>query len=78
MAVGNSDGDLAMLQWTAAGPGPRFMMLIHHDDGQRGFAYDRKSHVGRLDQALDQAHRGGWTVVSMKNDFALVFPPGRE
>ncbi|MCB2227986.1 MAG: haloacid dehalogenase-like hydrolase [Desulfarculaceae bacterium] len=74
MAVGNSDGDLAMLQWTAAGPGPRLMMLVHHDDAAREFAYDRKSAVGRLDKALDQARKDGWTVVSMKNDFATVFP----
>ena len=78
MAVGNSDGDLAMLQWTAAGAGPRMMMLVHHDDAAREFAYDRKSHVGRLDQALDQARRDGWTVVSMKNDFARVFPSDQK
>ncbi|MBU4563116.1 MAG: haloacid dehalogenase-like hydrolase [Desulfarculus sp.] len=74
MAVGNSDGDLAMLQWTASGAGPRLMMLVHHDDAAREFAYDRKSHVGRLEKALDQARRDGWTVVSMSNDFARVFP----
>ncbi|MCB2190009.1 MAG: haloacid dehalogenase-like hydrolase [Deltaproteobacteria bacterium] len=74
MAVGNSDGDLAMLQYTASGPGPRLMMLVHHDDGAREFAYDRQSAVGRLDKALDQALRDGWTVISMKNDFAQVFP----
>jgi len=75
LAVGNSDGDLAMLQWTAAGPGARLMMLVHHDDAHREFAYDRNSHIGRLDKALDQARQYGWTVVSMKKDFVRVFPP---
>lgn len=74
IAVGNSDGDQAMLQWTAAGDGPRLMMLVHHDDAGREFAYDRKSHVGRLDKALDQAQKDGWTVVSMKNDFVRIYP----
>ena len=74
MAVGNSDGDLAMLQWTAAGAGPSLMVLVHHDDAKREFAYDRKSHVGKLDKALDQALKDGWTVVSMKEDFKKVFP----
>ncbi len=78
MAVGNSDGDLAMLQWTAAGAGPRLMLLLHHDDAAREFAYDRESSVGRLDQALDQARRDGWTVVSMKDDFARVFPSDQK
>ncbi len=78
MAVGNSDGDLAMLQYTASGPGPRLMMLVHHDDAAREFAYDRKSAVGRLDKALDQARKNGWTLISMKNDFARVFPLGRK
>ena len=78
IAGGNSDGDLAMLQWTAAGTGPRFLMLVHHDDAQREFAYDRKSHVGRLDKALDEARKNGWTVVSMKKDFALVFPADKK
>ena len=58
-AFGNSDGDLQMLQWTAAGAGPRFMRLVHHTDAERECAYDRKSHVGRLDKALDEAHGQG-------------------
>ncbi|KIX14309.1 HAD family hydrolase [Dethiosulfatarculus sandiegensis] len=78
MAVGNSDGDLAMLQWTAAGAGPRYMMLLHHDDAQREFAYDRKSHVGRLDLALDQARQRGWTLVSMQRDFARIFEADKD
>ena len=73
-AFGNSDGDLQMLQWTAAGEGARFMGLVHHTDAVREYAYDRTSLVGRLDKALDAAVAGGWTVVSMKDDWARIFP----
>jgi haloacid dehalogenase-like hydrolase len=73
LAFGNSDGDLEMLQYTAAGPGPRLMLLLHHDDATREYAYDRKSQVGRLDLAWDQAVKQGWLVVSMKQDFKTVF-----
>lgn len=73
LACGNSDGDLQMLQYTDYGKRPRLMMLIHHDDAKREYAYDRKSKIGRLDKALDEAKQRGWTVVSMKNDFARVF-----
>jgi phosphoglycolate phosphatase-like HAD superfamily hydrolase len=75
LAFGNSDGDLEMLEYTAAGRGPRLMLLVHHDDAAREYAYDRESPVGRLDKALDAASRGGWTVVSMKNDWKTIFPP---
>ena len=68
-AFGNSDGDLQMLQWTAAGTGPRFWALVHHTDADREWAYDRKSAIGRLDKALDEAQAKGWTVVDMKNDW---------
>lgn len=74
-AFGNSDGDLAMLQWTTAGAGPRFGLLVHHTDAAREFAYDRASHVGRLDKALDEAAAHGWTVVDMQRDWTTVFPP---
>ena len=74
LAFGNSDGDLQMLQWTAAGPGARFMGLVHHTDAQREWAYDRESHVGRLDKALDEAKTRGWTVVDMKQAWKRVFP----
>lgn len=72
-AFGNSDGDLQMLQWTASGPGKSLSVIIHHDDSTREWAYDRKSHIGKLDQALDQAKANGWLVVSMKNDWARIF-----
>lgn len=74
-AFGNSDGDLQMLQYTAGGDGPRFMGLVHHTDAEREWAYDRKSHIGKLDKALDEATARGWTVVDMKEDWKEVFPP---
>jgi len=72
-AFGNSDGDQQMLEWTAAGDGPRFMGLVHHTDAAREWAYDRTSHVGRLDKALDEANAKGWMVVDMKDDWKTVF-----
>jgi hypothetical protein len=73
-AFGNSDGDLEMLQWTAAGTGPRFCLYVHHTDAEREWAYDRKSAIGRLDKGLDEASARGWTVVSIKEDWKRVFP----
>jgi phosphoglycolate phosphatase-like HAD superfamily hydrolase len=73
LAFGNSDGDHQMLQWTAAGSGARFMGLVHHTDAEREYAYDRQSHVGKLDKALDEANAKGWTVVDMKRDWRKVF-----
>jgi phosphoglycolate phosphatase-like HAD superfamily hydrolase len=73
-AFGNSDGDLQMLQWTAAGRGPRFCLYVHHTDADREWAYDRASHVGRLDKGLDEAKMKGWIVASMKDDWKLVYP----
>jgi len=72
-AFGNSDGDLQMLQWTAGGEGLRFMLLVRHTDAEREWAYDRQSPIGRLDKALDEALRRGWTVVDMKKDWKKVF-----
>jgi phosphoglycolate phosphatase-like HAD superfamily hydrolase len=74
LAFGNSDGDYQMLQWTAAGSGARFIGIVHHTDGEREYAYDRQSHVGRLDKALDEARQRGWTVVDMKHDWRTIFP----
>ncbi len=74
-AFGNSDGDLQMLQWTAAGSGQRFMAIVHHTDAVREYAYDRQSEIGRLDKALDEAAARGWTVVDMKQDWRAIFPP---
>lgn len=73
-AFGNSDGDLQMLQWTTAGDGARLGLLVHHTDAEREWAYDRDSHIGGLDKALDLAGDVNWIVVDMKNDWTRVFP----
>jgi phosphoglycolate phosphatase-like HAD superfamily hydrolase len=72
-AFGNSDGDLPMLEYTAAAGQPRLIVIVRHDDAQREYEYDRKSRVGKLDKALDAALAKGWTVVSMKSDWKRVF-----
>lgn len=72
-AFGNSDGDLQMLQWTAAGPGVRFCLIVHHTDEKREWAYDRDSHIGNLDAAIDEATTKDWTVVDMKNDWKTIY-----
>jgi phosphoglycolate phosphatase-like HAD superfamily hydrolase len=77
-AFGNSDGDLQMLQWTTAGAGTRFALIVHHTDAEREWAYDRKSHIGALDKAWDEAVAKGWTVVSMKDDWNTIFPPAAK
>jgi hypothetical protein len=76
LAFGNSDGDQQMLEYTAAGTGPRFAAILHHTDAEREWAYDRASHIGKLDKALDEARAKGWTVIDMKQDWKTVFPPG--
>lgn len=73
-AFGNSDGDLQMLQWTTAGKGARLALIVHHTDAVREYAYDRKSPIGKLDKALDEAKAKGWTVVDMKNDWQIIYP----
>ena len=74
LAFGNSDGDFEMLQWTTTGSGgARLGVILHHDDSEREYAYDRESAVGKLDKALDAAGQSGWLVVSMKNDWKTVF-----
>ncbi|MFT5299909.1 MAG: phosphoglycolate phosphatase-like HAD superfamily hydrolase, partial [Mariniblastus sp.] len=77
-AFGNSDGDLQMLQWTAAGSGPRFCLYVHHTDAEREWAYDRDSSVGRLDKGLVEAHAKGWTVTNMKQDWKVIYPPAKK
>jgi phosphoserine phosphatase len=72
-AFGNSDGDREMLEWATAGEGARLGLLVHHDDARREWAYDREDPLAKLDVAWNEAKRRGWTVVSMKNDWSVVF-----
>ena len=73
-AFGNSDGDFEMLQWTTTGPGRRLGMIVHHDDAAREFAYDDDSQFGRLDKAMKAAPEEGWHLISMKDDWKVIFP----
>jgi len=73
-AFGNSDGDLQMLQWTVAGDGPSFAGIVHHTDADREWAYDRESHLGRLDKALDEGAERGWTIVDMRSEWSVIYP----
>jgi phosphoserine phosphatase len=73
LAFGNSDGDLAMLRYTKTGSGPRLALLIHHDDAEREFAYDRDFKLSPLVEALDKSGEYGITIVSMKRDWNTVF-----
>jgi phosphoglycolate phosphatase-like HAD superfamily hydrolase len=74
-AFGNSDGDRQMLEWTQAGGGARLMMLVHHDDAKREWAYGPKSKIGTFSDALmAEAKKNGWIVISMKNDWKRIFP----
>jgi len=64
------------LQWTAASSGSRYCLYVHHDDAEREYAYDRKDALAKLDKGWDEAVAKGWTVVSMKDDWKTIFPPG--
>ncbi len=74
LAFGNSDSDMQMIEYTTAGEGRRMGLFVHHTDADREYAYDRKSHVGSLDKALDRADTNGWIIVDMKKDWKQVFP----
>ncbi len=74
LAGGNSDGDFEMLEWTTTGTGLRFGLIVHHTDDKREWAYDRDSHIGRLDRGLDEGPRRGWTIVNMRDDWRVIFP----
>lgn len=78
MAVGNSDGDYAMIDWTTAGEGPRLGVLVHHTDEAREYAYDRDSHVGRLAQGLDDGPDKGWVIVDMASDWSRIWTGGAK
>ena len=73
-AFGNSTGDQQMLEWTQAGSGVRLMMLVHHDDAAREFAYGAESKIGTFSDALmAEAKKNDWTVISMKDDWKTIF-----
>lgn len=73
-AFGNSDGDRQMLEWTQSGGGARLMMLVHHDDAAREWAYGAESRIGTFsDSLMAEAKENGWTVISMKSDWKTVF-----
>jgi phosphoglycolate phosphatase-like HAD superfamily hydrolase len=74
LAFGNADADMQMIQYTKAGAGPRLGLYVHHTDAEREYAYDRESHVGKLDKALDMADANGWIIVDMKKDWKRIFP----
>lgn len=74
-AFGNSDGDFAMMLYTEANKKYKTLQLyVHHTDEKREWAYDRKSHIGRLDKGLDYARENNWTVVDMKNEWKVIYP----
>jgi hypothetical protein len=62
-----------MLQWATLSGGRRLGLIVHHTDAAREYAYDRKSHFGKLDKGLDAAKVNGWTLVSMKDDWKKIF-----
>jgi len=74
LVFGNSAGAPEMLQWTAAAAGRRFIGIVHHTDAEREWAYDRTSHIGKLDKAWDEAVAKGWTVVDMKSEWSRIYP----
>ncbi len=73
-AFGNSDGDLAMMQYTEANRAETLQLYVHHTDAKREWAYDRDSHVGKFDKGLDYARDHRWTVVDMKKDWKVIYP----
>jgi hypothetical protein len=62
-----------MLEWTTGRPGPQLGLIIHHDDAEREYHYDRQSAMGRLDKVLDEVPQRGWVLVSMQRDWRRVF-----
>ena len=74
LAFGNADADMQMIEYTMGGEGRRLGLFLHHTDAEREFACDRKSRVGTLDKALDQADAKGWVIVDMKKHWKTVFP----
>ncbi|WP_323813896.1 HAD family hydrolase [Cellvibrio sp. NN19] len=77
-AAGNSDGDYQMLEWTTAGTGARFGLIVHHTDAEREWAYDRNSHIGELNKGLTDAPTKGWLLVDMKKDWKVIYPASKK
>jgi hypothetical protein len=76
VAAGNTDGDLAMLQWTAASPHRTLQLVVHHTDGDREYAYDRDPILGSgTEQIHAAASENEWTVIDMAADWSTVYPP---
>ncbi|MCH2174775.1 MAG: haloacid dehalogenase-like hydrolase [Lentisphaeria bacterium] len=73
-SAGNSDGDIAMSQWTTSKEGPSLAMFVHHTDAEREWAYDRNSHIGQLDKGLDVGKEKGWLFVDIKTDWRIIYP----
>jgi phosphoserine phosphatase len=78
LAFGNSDGDYEMLEYTTTGEGARLGLILHHTDATREFAYDRDSHIGRLERGLDDAAAQGWLVVDMAEDWSRIWTGSSE
>jgi hypothetical protein len=74
LAIGNSDGDFEMLEWTTSGDGPRLGMILHHTDADREWAYDRDSHIGKLDRGLDEATERNWILIDMTKEWKEIYP----
>lgn len=77
LAFGNSDGDFEMLEYTTTGPGPSLGLILHHTDAPREWAYDRESHVGKLNRGLDEAATKGWIMVDMAVDWSRIYTGGK-
>ncbi|NDV62900.1 haloacid dehalogenase-like hydrolase [Puniceicoccales bacterium CK1056] len=78
LAIGNSDGDFEMLEYVTTGDGPRLGMIIHHDDPEREFAYDRDSSIGRSARVLDEGPQRGWKIISMQSDWKVIHPEEKK
>jgi len=77
LAFGNSDGDFEMIEYTTTGPGPSLGLILHHTDAAREWAYDRESHVGKLNRGLDEAAAKGWIMVDMAVDWSRIYSGGK-
>lgn len=75
IAFGNSDSDEQMLEWTQSNPKKHLMLLVHHDDAKREYAYGPEAKVGRFsDNLMTKALKNNWQVISMQKDWKVIFP----